>query len=88
MLLKKILIALAATLIIVYFYPHPEANRYNYEEGRPWNYSKLIAPFDIPVHPDSATIIAARQSPKNSSSTNMEIANPCNREETTFMIFS
>ena len=55
MLLKKILIALAATLIIVYFYPHPEANRYNYEEGRPWNYSKLIAPFDIPVHPDSAT---------------------------------
>jgi len=62
MLLKKILIALAATLIIVYFYPHPEANRYNYEEGRPWNYSKLIAPFDIPVHPDSATIIAARDS--------------------------
>lgn len=62
MLLKKILLALAATLIIVYFYPHPEANRYNYEEGRPWNYSKLIAPFDIPVHPDSATIIAARDS--------------------------
>ena len=62
MLLKKILIALAATLIIVYFYPHPEANRYNYEEGRPWNYAKLIAPFDIPVHPDSATIIAARDS--------------------------
>ena len=46
--------------MIVYFYPHPEANRYNYEEGRPWNYAKLIAPFDIPVHADSATIIAAR----------------------------
>ena len=62
MLLKKILIALAATIVIVYFYPHPEANRYNYEEGRPWNYSKLIAPFDIPVHPDSATLLAARDS--------------------------
>ena len=37
---------------------------------------------------ETATIIAARQSPKNSSSTNMEIANPCSREETTFMIFS
>ena len=24
--------------------------------GRPWNYAKLIAPFDIPVHPDSATL--------------------------------
>lgn len=59
-LLKKILVALAATIVIVYFYPHPEANRYNYEEGRPWNYAKLIAPFDIPVHADSATIIAAR----------------------------
>ncbi len=58
-LLKKILIALAATIVIVYFYPHPEANRFNYEEGRPWNYSKLIAPFDIPVHPDSATLLAA-----------------------------
>lgn len=62
MLLKKILLALAATIVIVYFYPHPEANRYNYEEGRPWNYSKLIAPFDIPIHPDSATLIAARDS--------------------------
>lgn len=62
MLLKKILLALAATIIIVYFYPHPEANRYNYEEGRPWNYTKLIAPFDIPIHPDSATILAAKDS--------------------------
>ncbi len=57
---RHILIALAATIVIVYFYPHPEANRFNYEEGRPWNYAKLIAPFDIPVHPDSATIEAAR----------------------------
>lgn len=59
-LLKKILLALAATVVLVYFYPHPEANRFNYEEGRPWNYAKLIAPFDIPIHPDSATLIAAR----------------------------
>lgn len=57
---KRILIAVAALIVIVYFYPHPEANRYNYEEGRPWNYSKLIAPFDIPIHPDSAALIAAR----------------------------
>lgn len=54
--------ALVATFIIVWFYPHPESNRYIYQEGRPWNYSKLIAPFDIPVHPDSATILAARDS--------------------------
>lgn len=59
-ILNKILIALAALIVFVYFYPHPEANRFNYEQGRPWNYSKLIAPFDIPIHPDSATLLAVR----------------------------
>lgn len=59
-LLRSILIALAATVVIVWFYPHPESNRFVYQEGRPWNYAKLIAPFDIPVHADSATILAAR----------------------------
>ncbi len=59
-LYNKILIALAALIVIVYFYPHPEANRFNYEQGRPWNYTKLIAQFDIPIHPDSATLLAAR----------------------------
>ena len=33
--------ALAALLVIVYFYPHPEANRFIYQEGRPWNYSNM-----------------------------------------------
>ncbi|MDE6464129.1 MAG: HDIG domain-containing protein [Muribaculaceae bacterium] len=59
-LFRRILIALAATVVIVWFYPHPESNRFVYQEGRPWNYAKLIAPFDIPVHADSATILAAR----------------------------
>lgn len=61
-LIKIIITALVSTIVIIYFYPHPEANRFNYEEGRPWNYAKLIAPFDIPIHPDSATILAARDS--------------------------
>lgn len=59
-LLNRILIALAATLVIVYFYPHPEAKRFIYEEGKPWNYAKLIAPFDIPIHPDSIALQAAK----------------------------
>lgn len=58
----RLLICLAAALIITYFYPHPESSHYNYEENRPWNYAKLIAPFDIPIHADSATILAARDS--------------------------
>ncbi len=59
-LIRNILVAVIASIVIAYFYPHPEANRYAYQEGKPWNYAKLIAPFDIPIHPDSATVEAAR----------------------------
>lgn len=59
-LLKRIGVALAATIIMVWFYPHPQSHQFIYEEGRPWNYAQLIAPFDIPIHPDSATLRAAR----------------------------
>ncbi len=61
-MLVNLLMAAVATLIIVYFYPHLEANHYKFEEGRPWNYSKLIAPFDIPIRPDSATVLYVRDS--------------------------
>jgi len=59
-LFQRIITALAATMIIVYVYPHPENKRFNYEEGRPWNYAQLFAPFDIPIYPDSATVQRAR----------------------------
>ena len=58
----RLLVCMAAAILITYFYPHPESSHYNYEENRPWNYAKLIAPFDIPIHADSATILAARDS--------------------------
>lgn len=64
-LVRTILAAAAAVFIIVWFYPHPESNQFVYQQGRPWNYAKLIAPFDIPVHPDSATILAARDTLDN-----------------------
>ncbi len=59
-LTTNIILAAVAAVVIVWFYPHPETSRYNYEEGRPWNYAQLIAPFDIPVHPDSLTLQRAR----------------------------
>ena len=60
--LINIIMASVAAVLIVYCYPQPEANHYKYIEGHPWNYSKLIAPFDIPIRPDSATITAVRDS--------------------------
>ena len=53
---------LAAAIVIVYFYPHTEADSFNYEQGRPWNYAKLIAPFDIEIYPDSLTSQRLRDS--------------------------
>lgn len=57
---KRIGIVLVATVIIVWLYPHLKVHQFIYEEGRPWNYAQLIAPFDIPIHPDSATVRMAR----------------------------
>lgn len=58
----NVMLGAIATLIVVYFYPHLQANHYKFEEGRPWNYAKLIAPFDIPIRPDSATVLFVRDS--------------------------
>lgn len=59
-LLKPAGIALLAAIIVVWLYPHLKSHQFIYEEGRPWNYAQLIAPFDIPIHPDSATLRMAR----------------------------
>lgn len=59
-LLRRVLVALAAAVVIVWFYPHQRNSQYIYEQGRPWNYNQLIAPFDIPIHPDSLTVQAIR----------------------------
>ena len=60
LLSKRILMTLAAVAVIVWFYPHRNVSQFVYEQGRPWNYAQLIAPFDIPIHPDSLTIKAVR----------------------------
>ncbi len=59
-LLQRIGIALAAAIMIVWLYPHLKSHQFIYEQDRPWNYAQLIAPFDIPIHPDSATVRIAR----------------------------
>ena len=47
---------LATAVLLLLCFPQADTTHYKYEEGRPWSYAKLIAPFDIPVHPDSATL--------------------------------
>lgn len=59
---KYILASLVLAVLLVIVYPHPQASHYKYEQGRPWNYPQLIAPFDIPIHPDSVSLQASLDS--------------------------
>ncbi len=51
----KWLMLAAAVILVAYCLPRDNKNKYNYEENRPWAYSLLTAPFDIPVRLDSVS---------------------------------
>ncbi|MDR1763686.1 MAG: HDIG domain-containing protein [Dysgonamonadaceae bacterium] len=52
---------LVATVIIAFF-PREGKFRYSFDEGKPWHYGLLTAPFDFPVYKTSAEIQAAKDS--------------------------
>ena len=54
--LFKILLFVAAAAVIAYFFPGNSNREYVYTVGKPWSYSLLTAPFDMPVFLDSVTI--------------------------------
>jgi len=58
----RILILLAAVVLIVIALPRNDRRTYAYEQGQPWRYPLLTAPFDIPIYLDSATIKHATDS--------------------------
>lgn len=49
----RLLLFVASTVVIFYSFPRVDEKQYDYEENKPWRYSLLTAPFDIPVHLDS-----------------------------------
>lgn len=51
---RWIMLAVCVALV-AYFLPRNSEHRYIYEENKPWNYSLLTAPFDIPVRLDSVS---------------------------------
>ncbi|MBO7318094.1 MAG: hydrolase, partial [Bacteroidales bacterium] len=60
-LTRSILFVLTIALL-VYFFPKQGDIRYVFQEGRPWAYSLLTAPFDIPIYKDEATLNQERDS--------------------------
>ncbi len=49
-ILARIAILLVASTVLVYFMPREGKFRYFFQEGKPWKYGLLTAPFDFPVY--------------------------------------
>ncbi len=49
-ILIRIAILLVASTVLVYFMPREGKFRYFFQEGKPWKYGLLTAPFDFPVY--------------------------------------
>ena len=45
----ELLSFVGAVILTIYFFPREEKFRYHFQEGKPWKYGLLTAPFDFPV---------------------------------------
>lgn len=48
-LVGKVLIILFSTLLTIYFFPKSNRFQYDFNEGEPWEYETLYAPFSFPI---------------------------------------
>ncbi len=53
---------IAVVALLVYFLPRETKFGYEFEQGRPWRYNSLIAPYDFPVYKTTAEVEAERDS--------------------------
>lgn len=60
--LTMLILVLGTTGIIVWSLPRENNYNLKIEQGRPWHYGTLTAPFDFPVYKSEATIKAERDS--------------------------
>ncbi|MBR5843992.1 MAG: HDIG domain-containing protein [Bacteroidaceae bacterium] len=60
--LTRSILFVVTIALLVYFFPRQGDTGYVFQEGRPWSYSLLTAPFDIPIYKDEATLNQERDS--------------------------
>ncbi|NLY25888.1 MAG: HDIG domain-containing protein [Bacteroidales bacterium] len=53
---------IAAVLLITYIFPRQGSFKYSFNEGRPWQYGLLTAPFDFPVYKPADQLKAEQDS--------------------------
>ena len=60
--ISKGLIFIAALAVMVYFLPREGKFRYHFNEGKPWKYGLMTAPFDFPVYKNEHDLDKERDS--------------------------
>lgn len=60
--IARVLLLIACVTLIVIALPRNDRQTYAYEQGQPWRYPLLTAPFDIPIYLDSVTVHRATDS--------------------------
>jgi putative nucleotidyltransferase with HDIG domain len=56
------LIFIVAILLITYIFPSQSSFNYSFDEGRPWQYGLLTAPFDFPIYKPADQLKAEQDS--------------------------
>ena len=61
-LIIRFALVVVSVAIIVWFMPRDNGSNFKIEQGKPWHYGELTAPFDFPVYKDEATVKKERDS--------------------------
>ena len=56
------MVFIIALLLITYAFPRQGSFKYSFDEGKPWQYGVLTAPFDFPIYKTSAELKAEQDS--------------------------
>lgn len=58
----NVVMLVASIAVVTFFFPREDKFQYEYEQGKPWAYSLLTAPFDMPINMDSLTAANTKDS--------------------------
>ncbi len=61
-LMIRSLLVIVTVAIVIWSMPHESSSIYHAEQGKPWKYAELTAPFDFPIHKTQSTINRERDS--------------------------
>ena len=61
-ILIRVLLVIVTVAIVVWIMPHENTNLFHVEQGKPWKYAELTAPFDFPIYKAESVVKHERDS--------------------------